>query len=107
MSNIRSLFPLAALLLTLLPQAARNQQKDTPMTAPSPASAAGIATLMPRYADHCKLWLPADAPVDSLTVDRAAHQAVPQGARKMGCVLPLPEGRAVTVTAQFHFTGNV
>ena len=61
------------------------------------------AVLTSDAAQTLALVLPPGATIDGLTVDGAAHQATPQGVRKMGCVLPLPKGRAVTVAARFHF----
>jgi len=64
------------------------------------------AVLTSDAAQTLALVLPPGASVDSLTVDGAVRPATPQGVRKMGCVLHLPKGRAVTVQARFHFAGS-
>ena len=64
------------------------------------------AVLTSDAAQTLVLVLPPGASVDKLTVDGAARPATLQGTRKMGCVLPLPKGRAVTVAARFHFAGS-
>jgi len=64
------------------------------------------AVLTADAAQTLALALPPGATIDGLTVDGAAHQATTHGVRKMGCVLHLPEGKAVTVAARFHFAGS-